>query len=491
MAKKLAFHCNNKYCGSSTQFYTSTKCKDESNTPGPKVFEVNYKFVLGMRLIGRGLTAMNLVCGMLNMPQAMQQKCYESILRRIEIASETVAQESMKNAANELKDGSSDVKDVKCMFDGTWQRRGFSSLVGAVPCLSTDSGKVIEKEVLRKHCKVCQTLQKLDITTEKFQRLRAEHNCQKNHTSSSAAMEIDGVRRVFGRSVKERGLRYTKYIGDGDSKTYETIKNEKPYGDDTIIEKIECVGHVQKRLGTALRKLKTICGKQKLCDGKSIGGRGRLTKKEIDKLQVYYGLAIRRNVGNVDKMKEAIDAILRHRISTDQLHNHTNCPKGSDSWCAFQRCQGKDYHHKNPLAKAVAVKIKPIFDRLSVRSLLLRCVHGFTQNAAESYNNVLWSLCPKGTFVGAVPINVCASLSVIIYNDGYGKLKLILDELGIDFGKYIRDALQKKDDIRLYQSKRKACEEEKKIRKAQRKRRLEEEDRFVEQEGTIYEPGGF
>lgn len=71
------------------------------------------------------------------------------------------------------------------------------------------------------------------------------------------------------------------------------------------------------------------------------------------------------------------------------------------------------------------------------------------------------------------------------------KLKLILDELGIDFGKYIRDALQKKDDIRLYQSKRKACEEEKKIRKAQRKRRLEEEDRFVEQEGTIYEPGGF
>ena len=84
---------------------------------------------------------MNLVCGMLNMPQAMQQKCYESILRRIEIASETVAQESMKNAANELKDGSSDVKDVKCMFDGTWQRRGFSSLVGAVSCLSTDSGK--------------------------------------------------------------------------------------------------------------------------------------------------------------------------------------------------------------------------------------------------------------------------------------------------------------------------------------------------------------
>ena len=99
MAKKLAFHCNNKYCGSSTQFYTSAKRKDESSTPGPKVFKVNYHFVLGMRLISRGLTAMNLICGMLNMPQAMQQKTYESILRRIEIASDTVAHKSMKKCS--------------------------------------------------------------------------------------------------------------------------------------------------------------------------------------------------------------------------------------------------------------------------------------------------------------------------------------------------------------------------------------------------------
>ena len=34
-------------------------------------------------------------------------------------------------------------------------------------------------------------------------------------------------------------------------------------------------------------------------------------------------------------------------------------------------------------------------------------------------------------------------------------------------------------------------EEEKRIRKAKRKRRLEEEDSFLEQEGTIYEAGGF
>ena len=145
----------------------------------------------------------------------------------------------------------------------------------------------------------------------------------------------------------------------------------------------------------------------------------------------------------------------------------------------------------SPLAEAVAVKIKQIFDCLSVRSLPSCCVDGFTQNATESYNNVLCCLCPKVSFVGAVPINTCASLSVVIYNDGYSKLKLVLDELSIDIGQYTKGALQNKDDLRLYQRKRKLSEEEKRIRMAHRKRKWKEEDRFLEQEGTLYEAGGF
>ena len=44
------------------------------------------------------------------------------------------------------------------------------------------------------------------------------------------------------------------------------------------------VGHMQKRLGTALQKLKKTWGKKKLEDGKTIGGRGRLTANLMDKL---------------------------------------------------------------------------------------------------------------------------------------------------------------------------------------------------------------
>ena len=49
--------------------------------------------------------------------------------------------------------------------------------------------------------------------------------------------------------------------------------------------KKECVGHVQKRVGTNLRNLKK--------EHKRIGGKGKLTNSAIDKLQNYYGIAIR------------------------------------------------------------------------------------------------------------------------------------------------------------------------------------------------------
>ena len=57
----------------------------------------------------------------------------------------------------------------------------------------------------------------------------------------------------------------------------------------TEIAKLECVGHVQKRLGSRLRSLKKRLGTTRLPDRKGIGGKGRLTDTLIDKVQLYYG----------------------------------------------------------------------------------------------------------------------------------------------------------------------------------------------------------
>ena len=66
-------------------------------------------------------------------------------------------------------------------------------------------------------------------------------------------------------------------VSDGDSKAFNTVENV--YEGLKVI-KLDCVGHVQKRMGKHLFNLKART-KEKLADGKPIGGRGRLTDTKI------------------------------------------------------------------------------------------------------------------------------------------------------------------------------------------------------------------
>ena len=87
--------------------------------------------------------------------------------------------------------------------------------------------------------------------------------------------------------------------------------------DDVKVSKLECVVHVQKRMGSRLRSLK-----KRLDDGKPIGGRGRLTDNVTDSMQVYYGEAIRNTTHSVKAMQDAIWAVWYHMQSTDQNPDH-------------------------------------------------------------------------------------------------------------------------------------------------------------------------
>ena len=118
-------------------------------------------------------------------------------------------------------------------------------------------------------------------------------------------MEPEGAERIFQRSVELHNLRYTEFYGDGDSKSFSRVKGV--YEDAGIeMEKKECIGHVQKRVWTALRKLKR--------ENPGLGGKGNLTDSQIDKLQNYYGIAIRSNVGDLAGMKKTIHASLMHSL---------------------------------------------------------------------------------------------------------------------------------------------------------------------------------
>ncbi|XP_025271326.1 uncharacterized protein LOC112639965 [Camponotus floridanus] len=109
-------------------------------------------------------------------------------------------------------------------------------------------------------------------------------------------MEVDAATEMFARADEKNGVSYINYVGDGDCKTFKAIVEQNPN-----VKKKECIDHVQKRMGTRLRKL--------VSNTKGLSGRGKLTGKLIDELSIYYGLAIRRHCNSIEDMKKAISLV--------------------------------------------------------------------------------------------------------------------------------------------------------------------------------------
>ena len=152
-------------------------------------------------------------------------------------------------------------------------------------------------------------------------------------------------------------------------------------------------GHIQKRVGGRLRKLKAT-NKERLSDGKTLGGKGRLTEKVINKLQNYFGIAVRQSTGNtVYDMKKAIGAVLFHcSDANDPEVRHRMFPRSHDTWCTFQadKINGTSkYIDKPGIPSIVSDAIRPIFISLSDNDLLKRCLHGKTQNNNKSLNGMI------------------------------------------------------------------------------------------------------
>ena len=77
-------------------------------------------------------------------------------------------------------------------------------------------------------------------------------------------MEPAGILKCFMMSGEHMNLRFIDFIGDGDSKAYYEVVKANPCGDRYPVNKGECLGHIQKRDGSRLRKLKNEYGGKKL-----------------------------------------------------------------------------------------------------------------------------------------------------------------------------------------------------------------------------------
>lgn len=247
-------------------------------------------------------------------------------------------------------------------------------MYGMVSAISVQTGKVVDIEMKSKVCYKCHAKSNLDVNSQEYIDWIAARGpkCTRTFDKSSKAMEAQGAVDMWNRSVEKNSLRYVDFVGDGDCSSHRDVVKAKPYEDKVIVRKVECVGHIQKRMGGRLRRKKKDMKGKKLSDGKTIGGRNRLTDNLIDIFQRYYGKALQQNKGNLPNMQKAVKAIWHHYASTAENQMHEYCPEGNDSWCKWQKDQtnGTSSFKPKNVAPAVMQEILPTFEALWDENLL-------------------------------------------------------------------------------------------------------------------------
>ena len=431
----------------------------EQSTRQP--FEVNTRAVVAFRGIGCGFTAVKDWCSLMNMPNSMSKCTYTARQTEIHAASvDTVAKVMEKSVSSirsayqdmgiiEDKDG---IMDIAVSFDGAWHRRGFSSHTGVASVIDLLTGLPIDHEVLSNFCLKCISSEKNTDPVWVEKHLQA---CLRNFDGSAKAMEAECARRIWKRSIDKHKLRYTTMLCDGDSSAYDAIIADKPYGPMVTIEKEDCVNHVSKRMGTALRKLVDVSKAKK----ESISGKGKLTQDKIKKIQNYYGRAIKEHSNDLDLLKKRIYAILFHLSSSDEHPKHNHCPPGERSWCFWQRAKAQERDpgsHKDHdiLSAEIGRKLVPIFQRLTEENLLKRCSRVKTQNPNEALHQLIWKICPKAIFVGRKTIETAVAMSICQFSMGASFQAVLLKAIGIEAGPFCDQGSNEKDRTRLKKAKR-------------------------------------
>lgn len=498
-------------CDESTRLQTSINI-----TPRGKSFDVNRRAVYHSIESGSGYEGLSSFCSIMNMPCLSKNAYYKQVDTILDVL-EGETKEELVRAGQRLRklimEENGDLDDTKVLdaavsFDGTWAKRGFTSLTGVVFAISVDTGEVLDYHVLSKACQAC-SLKKSQCEgdEERFEEWRREHvasgKCDINFAGSSPAMEAEGAVILWKRSIELHNIRCKWMVSDGDSKAFSSV--EHVY-DDCQVVKLDCVGHVQKRMGKHLLNLKSRT-KGKLDDGKPIGGQGRLTEGKIKQLQKYYGLAIRQNTISkanpsdrevdiaVYAMKKNIIAILHHSVkSGDLAKQHRFCPPGEHSWCKWQQDMAsgtKTYKGDDCLPEIFLELLKPTFMTLSESKLLERCVLGTTQNRNESINSLVWVRCPKHKHHGAKAIRCAAASAILHFHKGAESRKEVMERLGIPAGSHTSHSVNIKDTKRLQKADKQATIKEKKRRQGLQLARTRREEALREKEGVSYESGGF
>jgi len=282
--KNLENILNCKVCKSPMQFRKSdirglgfkltVMCKCEVNKSfysSPwinKSYEINRRFVYVLRLIGVGYSGLRNFCGFMDLTTSFSTNHYYQCIDNIKIAVDAVYRMIINKAGHEEKYKNKEAGNANnqlCVSgDGSWAKRGFSSLLGIVSLIGKYTDKILNVIVKSSFCYQCSKWAGKHHTLE-YEAFFNEHEdeCQANHDGSAGKMEVDAIKEMFERSEDLHDAKYVGYIGDGDTKTYKALVEMELYGPECPIQKHECILHVKKRMFRRCKEAKKILTSRK------------------------------------------------------------------------------------------------------------------------------------------------------------------------------------------------------------------------------------
>ena len=315
LASILYAKCNT--CNHELSFATSQKVGGVGNRMR---WEANVASVWGQMATGGGHARLEEVMALLGVP-VMSKKSFIATESALDKAWLESLNETMKEAAEEEKRIAiskncyhNGVPAISVVVDAGWSKRShkhsYNAKSGVGIVVGKETKKLLHVGVRNKYCSVCARAK-----TEGKE--AAEHECHKNWEGASSSMETSIIVEAFKESESKYGLRYTEFVGDGDSSVYPNLITEVPeYGHDIV--KVECSNHAVKCYRSALEKLAQEKPHYK--------GKGGLTSNMRKRLTKAARCAIKMRSAMTDR-RQAV-RLLRQDLRNGPMHCfgvHTNC----------------------------------------------------------------------------------------------------------------------------------------------------------------------
>lgn len=211
---KVVLHCES--CESVlSENYSSPRLDTQSNYRAG--FVVNRNAVESTNNIGVGFAALQKFYANCKV-QTMTSKTFRQHLNsiseeanKLELKVLNEARDAVRKAHTE-KDNSlfnKKIIDIATSYDGTWHKRGHTSLYGVGLAIDMLTGLVVDFQVLSKYCHMCATAAaELGADSPEygiwFEGHKKSDECNINYEGSSGGMEVRAAEIIWSRSVKKK-----------------------------------------------------------------------------------------------------------------------------------------------------------------------------------------------------------------------------------------------------------------------------------------------